>query len=307
MLLCSEMGLHAIQCADPNSDHDWSDLSPMKSELSLLTRRSFLSTSALALGTVAVSDSNFAFADLTKKEAEVAANIPTADTQLKFNPDGSRRPFKGNTIICHLQPQGSTRDAIEQIATDLKRSSLLGKIALLPPESYHMTVYPGVNDQGRDITGWPSDIPKNASIEECNRVITERMRKFRLECQLPLRMKVDEAKTISNPRASTLRMIGADSGEEKKIRQTVTGWSTHSVSAITSTMSTDFTSRWLINSDGSVRQSKMSTGLSSRRTCRLSQPPLRHSSSAIQNSAPFQICSGLISNSCLQPNSVRLS
>jgi hypothetical protein len=186
---------------------------------SLLTRRSFLSTSALALGTFAVSDSSAGFAQLTNKQAGVAANIPTADTKLKFNPDGSRRPFKGNTVICHLQPQGSTRDAVNQIATDLRHSSFINKIALLPPESYHMTVYPGVNDQGRDITGWPSDIPKDASIEECNRIVEERMRSFHLESQLPLRMKVDGTKTIENPRASTLRMIGVDASEERKIRK----------------------------------------------------------------------------------------
>jgi hypothetical protein len=190
----------------------------MKIDPSLFTRRSFLSTSALALGTLAVSDSGVGFAQLTKTQAEVAANIPTADTKLKFNPDGSRRPFKGNTVICHLQPQGDTRDAVEGIYNDLKRASLTHKVALLPPESYHMTVYPGVNDQGRDITGWPSDIPEDASIEECSRIVRERMRSFHLESQLPLRMKVDETKTIENPRASTLRMIGVDAAEERKIR-----------------------------------------------------------------------------------------
>jgi hypothetical protein len=156
---------------------------------------------------------------MTQREAEIAANIPTADTKLKFNPDGSRRPFAGNTVICHLQPQGATRDAVERIATDLKRSSLMRKISLLPPASYHMTVYPGVNDQGRDITGWPSYVPKDASIEECSRIVGERMRQFHLESQLPLRMKVDEAKTIANPRASTLRMVGANADEERKIRK----------------------------------------------------------------------------------------
>jgi hypothetical protein len=173
----------------------------------------------LAIGSLAVSEPGGVFSQLTDNQAETAAKIPTADTKLKFNPDGTRRSFKGNTVICHLQPQGSTRDAVERIATDLKRSSFIHKIALLPGESYHMTVYPGVNDQGRDITGWPSDIPKDASIEECTRIVGERMRSFHLECQLPLRMKVDGTKTIENPRASTLRMIGADAEEESKIRQ----------------------------------------------------------------------------------------
>jgi hypothetical protein len=191
----------------------------MQKDTSLLTRRSFLSTSAMALSTLALSESGAAFAQLTEKQAEIAANIPTADTKLKFNPDGTRRPFKGNTVICHMQPQGSTRDTVEQIATDLRRSSFIHKIALLPPKSYHMTVYPGANDQGRDITGWPSDVPKEASIEECSRIIGERMRAFHLECQLPIRMKVDGTKTIENPRATTLRMTGLDADEEKKIRR----------------------------------------------------------------------------------------
>jgi hypothetical protein len=185
---------------------------------SIHTRRSFLSTSALALGTLATARPSFVQAQMTQREAEIAANIPTADTKLKFNPDGSRRPFAGNTVICHLQPQGATRDAVERIATDLKRSSLMRKISLLPPTSYHMTVYPGVNDQGRDITGWPSYVAKDATIEECSRVVGERMRQFHLECQLPLRMKVDEVKTIANPRASTLRMVGANADEERKVR-----------------------------------------------------------------------------------------
>lgn len=181
------------------------------------TRRSFLSYSAIALAAGAASPA-LALAQEPQLNLPVAPNIPTADTQLKFNFDGTRRPFRGNTVICHLQPQGATRDAIDRIAVDLRRSTLMPKIALLPTVSYHMTVYPGVNDQGRDVTGWPSDLPGDASIDECNRTLIERMRQFHLQCDLPLHMKVDVPKTIANPRASSLRMTGADAAEEKKIR-----------------------------------------------------------------------------------------
>lgn len=181
------------------------------------TRRSFLSFIALAVATDAASPALGLVQDF-QPDLPIAPRIPTADTRLKFNPDGTRRPFRGNTVICHMQPQGATRDAVERLAADLRRSTVLPKIALLPTASYHMTVYPGANDQGRDVTGWPSDLPADASMDQCNRTLIERMRRFHLQCGLPLRMKVDVEKTIGNPRASTLRMVGADADEEEKIR-----------------------------------------------------------------------------------------
>lgn len=81
-----------------------------------------------------------------------------------------------------------------------------------------MTVYPGANDQDRNITSWPSDLPMTASIDECSRAIEMRVSQFRLQCDLPIRMRVDRAATIANPRASSLRMIGANAEEEKKVR-----------------------------------------------------------------------------------------
>lgn len=190
----------------------------MKKEL-IQTRRSFLSVSAPVLGTFAASLPSRSFAQTPANVTETDSDIPTSDTRLKFSADGTRRPFAGNTVICHLQQQGRTRDAVERLHEDLRHCSFVRKLAILPPDSYHMTVYPGANDQGREITGWPSDLSKDAPIGECNRVVGERMRQFHLECQLPLRMKIDQTKTIANRRASTLRMIGADAEEEKKIRK----------------------------------------------------------------------------------------
>jgi hypothetical protein len=181
-----------------------------------VNRRSFLSNSSLAIGTFLVPDLSIAQAD--KVELQEKATIPTVDTSMKYNPDGSIRPFKGNTVICHLQPQGKVRDAVDAIRKDLAQASFAAKVALTPPVSYHMTVYPGANDQGRELTGWPTDLSPDASIEECNRVVAERARHFHLGCDLPLRMKVDAAKTVANPRATTLRMISSSPSEEAKIR-----------------------------------------------------------------------------------------
>lgn len=185
-----------------------------------MTRRLFLESSVLAAaGTAGLLESSAVVAAQPgAPQTPNSIGIPTLDTQMKFNPDGTRRPFRGNTIVCHLQPQGQLRDAVDALALDIKKLSMMPKIAVLPPESFHMTVYPGANDQARDITGWPSDLPITASIDECSRKVEERIAGFRMHCDLPIRMIVDRSTTIANPRASTLRMVGANAEEEKKIR-----------------------------------------------------------------------------------------
>ena len=182
------------------------------------SRRNFLTQSMMAAGAALGAHVLGAHAEGQSENSMSAAKIPTRDTELKFFPDGRLRAFKGNTVICHLQPQGILRDAVSNLAVELEKLSSHRKIAVLPSESFHMTVYPGANDQDREITGWPSDLPMTASIEECSRAIEARMSQFRLQCELPIRMKVDRAATIANYRASTLRLVGADDEEEKKIR-----------------------------------------------------------------------------------------
>lgn len=186
-----------------------------------MTRRNFLGSTALAaVGIAGFTEIAVAAATQSTKRAQAnGVSIPTLDTQMKFNPDGTCRRFRGNTVICHLQPQGSVRNAVDNVRLDLAKAAFASKVALLPTISYHMTVFPGANDQGREITGWPADLPINATIDECDRTIAERMRTFHLECDLPLRMKVDTVKTVTNLRATTLRMTGANAIEEAKIRK----------------------------------------------------------------------------------------
>ena len=149
---------------------------------------------------------------------EVAAKIPFRDTVLKFNPDGTRRPFAGNTVICHLPVQSAMRDAMVALHDDLTHASYYPKLGLTSIDSYHMTIFPGANDQGRSVSGWPSYVPADAPIEVCNRMVGERMAKTHLNCELPLRVRVDESNTLVYPTACTLRMIPADDAENTKLR-----------------------------------------------------------------------------------------
>lgn len=140
------------------------------------------------------------------------------DTLLKFNPDGSPRPFAGNTVICHLPQQSLFRDVVAALGDGLRSSSFSGKLAVLPSDSYHVTILSGPNDQDRARYGWPSDIPINTPIAECNRIIGERIARFRMHSELPIRFCVDKEKNLAPQRASGLQLVPADAKEKLKLR-----------------------------------------------------------------------------------------
>jgi hypothetical protein len=144
------------------------------------------------------------------------ATIPR-DTQLKFNPDGSPRAFAGNTVICHLPEQTRFHDAVVAFGHALRSSSFSAKIAGLPDDSYHVTILGGPNDQDRDRYGWPSDIPITTPITECNRIIGERIARFRMNTELPLRFRIDSERTLAPQLASGLQLVPADADEMRKI------------------------------------------------------------------------------------------
>jgi hypothetical protein len=145
------------------------------------------------------------------------ATIPR-DTLLKFNPDGSPRYFAGNTVICHLLQQTLFRDAVVALGKALRSSSFSRKLATLPGESYHVTILSGPNDRDRSRYGWPSDIPINAPIAECNRIIGERIARFKMNAELPLRFRLEKEKTLAPQRPSGLQLVPANAGEKLKIQ-----------------------------------------------------------------------------------------
>ncbi|QHN03671.1 DUF1868 domain-containing protein [Granulicella sp. WH15] len=187
---------------------------------SIRTRRQFLlRTSALSLSAFIppqLSAQVIRSANTPEDDLQLAT-IPK-DTLLKFNPDGSPRPFAGNTVICHLPQQTRFHDAVVAFGHALRSSSFGAKIAGLPDDSYHATILGGPNDQDRDRYGWPSDIPITTPMAECNRVIGERFARFRMHTELPLRFRLDTEKTLAPQRPSGLQLVPADADEKLKIR-----------------------------------------------------------------------------------------
>jgi hypothetical protein len=143
------------------------------------------------------------------------------DVNRKFHVDGSVMPFAGNTIVCHLPQQGESAgpfNALLDVFRELPRYQFARKITPLPPSSYHMTIFGGANDSDRRLPLWPADLPLDLSMAECNRLLGDRLRAFRLgEEAPPYRMRVDLSEPSQSERPITIRLVPVDEVERKRM------------------------------------------------------------------------------------------
>jgi hypothetical protein len=142
-------------------------------------RRTLLQLGALA-GLAAVGQAS----------AQPAAPAPGR----KFGPDGRVLPFAGNTIICHLPQQGSGAGCFEAMMDGYRAAigdPALRKVTLLPPSSYHMTIFSGADYETRTRGDWPTYVPLDATMADCNAAVAERLKRLKLNLTLPIRMAVD--------------------------------------------------------------------------------------------------------------------
>ncbi|MDV6330061.1 DUF1868 domain-containing protein [Asticcacaulis sp. 201] len=183
----------------------------MRDDLTLSNRRGFLGLMAGAgaiLGTGLASSMAYAQAG--------------TDVGRKFFADGRVRPFAGNTIVCHLPQQGEPSKPFHALL-DIYRNAptypFSSKLAWLPPSSYHMTVFGGANDQGRGRAGqWPDDIKPDTPMDDCNRILGDRLRRFKLDTVLPIRMRFDLDEPPADANALKLMLLPKDAAENARLR-----------------------------------------------------------------------------------------
>jgi hypothetical protein len=181
-------------------------------------RRRFLKLTGLA--TVAAASAAYAESELKDPPA----------IGVKFDRDGSVLPLVGNTVICHFDQQGANAalfNAMLDIYRDGPRHDFMKKVALLPPSSYHMTIFSGADELNRKVPLWPASVPVSADMSACHAAVGAQLRKFKLDCALPLRMKVDVSEPGVNERPLRLRLSPVDAAEEAKLRGLRDRLSTH--------------------------------------------------------------------------------
>jgi len=109
----------------------------------------------------------------------------------KFSPDGQVQPFPGNTIVCHLPPSSALHTSLQELYAGLEASPQRQLFALLPPASWHMTVFEGVCDQVRYAAYWPSDLPLDAPLADVTAHFASKLRGWDLgDLAPPYRLRV---------------------------------------------------------------------------------------------------------------------
>ncbi|OAP61545.1 hypothetical protein AYL99_03748 [Fonsecaea erecta] len=134
----------------------------------------------------------------------------------KFDPDGNVLPFPGNTIICHLSPDHALFRAMLGLYDALGHHKLASLYTLLPPESWHMTVFEGVTDQTREPHVWPADLPLDAPLSRCTDLFKKKLENFGIEGEPPFQMTIVGYDPLIDGIA--LRAVPATSADETRLR-----------------------------------------------------------------------------------------
>jgi hypothetical protein len=109
---------------------------------------------------------------------------------IKYDPDGNAQAYVGNSVICPLSPSSLLYGSLLSLREKLRNSSfahLFARDALMEPANWHTTVFIGARDKIRSKGYWPKDLPSDVPQDE---VLTDKLRKFDLQCTPPYRMKV---------------------------------------------------------------------------------------------------------------------
>ena len=135
----------------------------------------------------------------------------------KFMPDGQLLPFPGHTIICHISPESELFRALRELYEALKSQEFASLYILLPPSSWHMTIFEGVSDQIRKSCSWPASLALDEPLSSCTTFVRERLAVFNLECEPPFHMVVEGYEPLMEGIA--LKVIPASAEEEKRLRR----------------------------------------------------------------------------------------
>lgn len=101
------------------------------------------------------------------KDLEYTPSVGT-----KYHPDGTVRRFPGCSIVCRLSPLMPQYARLEWVQAYSKDEFFAKKLAFLPPDSFHMTVFDLICDQRRVPDSWSDSIALDAPLAEAEATIT---------------------------------------------------------------------------------------------------------------------------------------
>lgn len=144
------------------------------------------------------------------------STVKPLDIGRKFHADGAVRHFPGNTIVCHVTSQTALIAGLDRLYDRLRQESAAHSFTLLPPSSWHMTLYVGICDQDRRAERWPKGLSLDVPLRVANLCVEERLRQTKFQGPARFRMKVKHFWPLKD--GIVLGVEPADEAENKAIR-----------------------------------------------------------------------------------------
>ena len=132
----------------------------------------------------------------------------------KFYEDGSVRRYPGNTVVADILPGCPAYDVMSQLRQWVIDAGLDDHLILLPEDSYHMTLFRGLNDQVRKAPFWPEALPLDAPMTQVDDHVSAAVEKAGLPG--PARMRFDR---VSTKNCMIIRLVPADEAQNQILRQ----------------------------------------------------------------------------------------
>lgn len=98
----------------------------------------------------------------------------------KFSLDGTVKPFAGNTIICHIDPNSRAHRELTRMQSALMKGPHASNFTFLPPSSFHMTVFQGISPNVIDDEEWPDGIPRDTPRNRVSEILLDRINSLEL-------------------------------------------------------------------------------------------------------------------------------
>lgn len=133
---------------------------------------------------------------------------------MKFYDDGRVRPYPGNTVICNVISDSPIEHCLVHLLKELTTLPCADAFAFLPSDTFHMTLFRGVNDQLRVLGEWPRNLSMDTPLEEVTREFCARLRTVTLPEHFYMR-----ASSLTHTDTGEIQLFieGADESERERL------------------------------------------------------------------------------------------
>ena len=143
----------------------------------------------------------------------------------KFTPNGTVQPFRGNTFVMRLPSTSPMYTSLLGLYVKLQKSEMHKNhlYVLLPPESWHVTVFEGVTDKVRRSDKWASDLALDTPLDEMTQILAERVQAahehLSEDAQRPFKVAFGGWKPFASGIGMYVRSTADTPGEEVRLRR----------------------------------------------------------------------------------------